>query len=207
MRTSSRGREGRRRHSLRPPGPTGVEVMKRDPKPQHVPPDVKKINWFGREVIVIDNHGRRGRPSRFTAAQIAEFRSAAEATPIAELARRHGVSRQLMSYLIYGRRSPNPPKPGTPRGRWTAKEDQLVRTLPTAAVVARTGRSVSAVRARRQQFGIATVRHFTPREDRIILRLPTPKAAAKTGRAPTSINNRRYRLRRRAVEANAKSKK
>jgi hypothetical protein len=177
--------------------------MKHDRESQPVPADVRKINWFGREVLVIDNHGRRGRPSRFSAAQIADFRIAAETTPIAELARRHGVSRQLMSYLIYGRRSPNPPKPGTPRGRWTAKEDKLVRTLRTAEVVARTGRSASAVQARRRQLGISTVRHFTPREDRIILRLPTPEAAAKTGRSRKSINERRYRLRKSAAGPNA----
>jgi hypothetical protein len=112
-----------------------------------------------------------------------------------------------MSYLIYGRRSPNPPKPGTPRGRWTAKEDKLVRTLPTAAVVARTRRSVSAVRARRQQLGIATVRHFTPKEDRMILRLSTAEVAAKTGWSRKSINTRRYHLRRRAAAANGGSVK
>ncbi|HJZ93006.1 MAG TPA: hypothetical protein VKE40_19175 [Gemmataceae bacterium] len=179
--------------------------MKREPESQPAPAEVRRINWFGREVVVIDNGGRLGRPGKFTADQIAEFRAAVATTPIAELARRHGVSRQHMSYLIYGRRSPNPAKPGTPGGPWTAKEDRLVRTLRTAAVVARTGRSAVAVQARRRQLGVPpVVRHYTPKEDKIVLRLATPAAAAKTGRSPQSINDRRYRLLKRAKGAHAR---
>jgi hypothetical protein len=51
------------------------------------------------------------------------------------------------------RRGSRPPSGGKP---WTVEEDALVRTLPAADVVARTGRSVRAVYARRHRLEIQT---------------------------------------------------
>jgi hypothetical protein len=168
------------------------------------PAERQRIWWFGRFIEIVDNRGRHGRHGRFTPAQIKAFRREAKTTPVAELARRHGVSRQYMYCLIRGPKSPNPRKPGTPGGRWTAAEDKLVRTLSKEEAVARTGRSPQAVRERRRHLGVGPrVRHFTVEEDMMILRQPTAEVAAKTGRSRQSINDRRYRLVMRAAGANA----
>ncbi|HJZ90410.1 MAG TPA: hypothetical protein VKE40_06025 [Gemmataceae bacterium] len=168
---------------------------------RHAKPQV--IDWFGRKVIVVENgtdRGKRGRPRRFTPAALAELRKQAETTPVVELAQHYGVSRQRI-YQLLGRSA----EPGTPGGRWTAREDQLVRTLPIFRVVARTGRSVVAVRARRQFLGVTrpAARLWTTEEDLLVMRLPTQAAAAKTGRTVSTVSGRRKFLGIRVVGGNA----
>jgi hypothetical protein len=150
-------------------------------------------------IVTIDARGmavKRGRASRFSPAQVEAIRRQAETTPVAELARRRGVTRQCVYILIRGRRSPDPPRPGTHGGRWTAGEDELVRTLPVASVVARTGRSPSSVRSRRHFLGVAApaARPWTAREDDLVRRLPPAEAAARTGRGRAAVQTRRKKL-------------
>jgi hypothetical protein len=97
-----------------------------------------------------------------------------------------------------------PAKPGMPGGRWTVREDQLVRTRTVAEVVAKTGRSVFAVRARRQKLGVSPhVKRWTVEEDLAVMRLSTKEAAATTGRSERMIHARRGYLGIRPPGANA----
>jgi hypothetical protein len=105
------------------------------------------------------------------------------AASIAELAWRYGITDQHVRYLIRGPRSPNPPKPGVPGGRWTAAEDKLVRTLSVADAVAKTGRSLHAVVARRRLLGVTTNRRWIPAEDELFLHHSLEEIARRTGRS------------------------
>jgi hypothetical protein len=176
------------------------------PDPQPAPAEAQRINWPGREVVIIPNgsgRGKRDRPRRFTPAVIAKLRRQAETTPVRELARRYGVSRQRI-YSLIGPRSPNPLEPGTPGGHYTAAQNKLVRTLPIAQVVARIGRSPESVTARRRLLGVTSApRHYMVEEDLLIIRLPTADAAARTGRTLVAIHARWHQLGIRSPGANA----
>jgi hypothetical protein len=176
------------------------------PTSRSAPAEVKTINWFGREVVVFDDgrgRGNRSRPRRFTPAVIAKLRRQARTTPVRELARQYGVSRQRI-YSLIGPKSPIPREPGTYVGHYTAAEDELVRTLPTAEVVARTGRSPGSVMARRRLLGVTSApRPYTVEEDLLVMRLSTAEAAARTGRPLASVQGRRSRLGIRVVGGNA----
>jgi len=75
-----------------------------------------------------------------------------EAVRQAHLGMRHtDATRQKMS-IAHRRRSTRPPKAGRP---WSQKEDALLRKLPPAEVVVRTGRTLAAVYLRRRVLGVA----------------------------------------------------
>ena len=76
------------------------------------------------------------------------------------------------------RRGARPPNAGVP---WSAQEDEWLRTLPTAEVVRRTGRTKSAVYNRRADWGCRT----GEREDRISKRAPSLKPRSRPIRAAT----------------------
>jgi hypothetical protein len=56
------------------------------------------------------------------------------------------------------------PRDEQPKRRWTAKEDQMVRTLPVREVARRTGRSLTAVYMRRRVLGAGTPLSTRPRQ-------------------------------------------
>lgn len=69
----------------------------------------------------------------------------------ANLGRSHSEETRRKMSATHKRRGTQPPKAGK---LWSAKEDALLRALPTAEVVERTGRTVYAVHMRRSVLGI-----------------------------------------------------
>jgi len=90
--------------------------------------------------------------------------------------------------------------------RWTAKEDEIVRTYPTkaAAYLLRHSRTRGAVRDRRRQFGLSMApacwvnRPWTASEDEIVRSNPIKDAIDLLGATRTEIA---VRLRRKAIGA------
>lgn len=79
--------------------------------------------------------------------------------------------------------------------RWTAAEDELVRTLPVEDVVRLTGRIEMACRLRRQKLGVAESKPgWSEAADRLIVRMPIEQAAKYLGRSVTAIEMRIHRL-------------
>jgi hypothetical protein len=90
--------------------------------------------------------------------------------------------------------------------RWTAKEDEIIRTYPTnaAAYLLRHSRTRGAVRDRRRQFGASMApacwvnRPWTASEDEVVRSNPVKVAIGLLGATRTEIA---VRLRRRAIGA------
>jgi hypothetical protein len=81
------------------------------------------------------------------------------------------------------------------RRRWTAAEDELVRTLLPDEAAARTGRTVAAVHQRRWLLSVADEhRSWTEAEDRLLAKLPTEQAARYLRRSPMAMKLRRRKL-------------
>src|SRR5262245_36596512 len=112
------------------------------------PAKPRVINWFGREVIVIDkgtHRGlpRKGQPNKTTTPWTREQDRLVRTLPIAEAVRATGRSR----YAVEKRRGElGIAKPG----RWTPEEDELLLHQSVKEVARRTVRSVAAVQARLQ---------------------------------------------------------
>ena len=74
-----------------------------------------------------------------------------EALRQANVGRSHSEETRHKMSLAHKRRGTRPPKAGK---SWSAKEDALLRTMPTHEVVERTGRTVYAVQIRRSVLGL-----------------------------------------------------
>ena len=98
------------------------------------------------------------------------------------------ATRAKMS-AAHRRRGTKPPKAGQ---AWTAKEDQLVRTLRPMQVAELTGRSMSSVHSRRAALRIN--RRWTKEQDAIVRAHSPAQAALLTGRTLTAVWTRRNRL-------------
>jgi hypothetical protein len=79
--------------------------------------------------------------------------------------------------------------------RWTAREDELVRTLSPEEATDQTGRTAGAVYQRRYLLGVARLsRRWTPAEDRLLLRLPPAMAEKYLRRTADGVKARRRTL-------------
>ena len=82
-----------------------------------------------------------------------------------------------------------------PYRRWTAAEDESVRTRPPAEAARQTGRPLAAVYGRRHRLHAATgKRPWTAAEDVALLQFPAGVAARRLGRTLDSVKIRRWRL-------------
>jgi hypothetical protein len=73
-----------------------------------------------------------------------------EAVRRAHLGGKHTEEAKARMSAAHPARGTRPPKAGVP---WTPEEDDLLRTLPTAEVSERTGRTLPAVYSRRRELG------------------------------------------------------
>jgi hypothetical protein len=93
--------------------------------------------------------------------------------------------------------------------RWTEEDVALPGVLRDGEVARKTGRSVNAVRQKRERLGRpnpspaaqarAPARPWTRAEDRVVLRLPPRQAAGRLGRTPAAVTARRFVLRQRGL--------
>jgi hypothetical protein len=89
-------------------------------------------------------------------------------------------------------------------GPWWKPEDlALLGTRPDEEVARRTGRTVGAVRQKRERMGIPNPTdsprvgprpRWTPTEDKLALTLSIREAAERTGRTKTAVRGRRHLL-------------
>ena len=84
---------------------------------------------------------------------------------------------------------PSQHKPPSPsRRRWTAEEDSLLGTKSDRALARRFGRTVKAVKARRQLKGVFLMKEWRPEDDKILGTRPDRQVAMLLGRsARTSL--------------------
>lgn len=97
----------------------------------------------------------------WTAAEDAELGTAPDGVVAVRIGRsRSAVKRRRNELGVRRYAAPRPPPPekdrrGTPRARWTAAEDEVVRSRPTEEAASRLGRTLAAVRSRRVTLGVA----------------------------------------------------
>jgi hypothetical protein len=82
-----------------------------------------------------------------------------EAIRKAHLGKKHSPEVRAKMSAAHRRRGTRPPKAGRP---WTAAEDAIVRSLPAAEVVQKTGRPLSSVYGRRRELGMPDGRTRNP---------------------------------------------
>ena len=85
-----------------------------------------------------------------------------------------------------------PPFPS--RRRWTEAEDSLLGTKSDRALARKLGRTVKAIKARRQAKGVFLVKEWRPEDDKILGTRPDQQVAMLLGRSEASIAWRRHKL-------------
>lgn len=95
------------------------------------------------------NHADPVRNAKIAAAKRGKRRPAHVCAAVrrAQLGRQQSLEQRQATSERNRQRGVRPPKAGRP---WTLEEDELLRTLPAAEVVKRTGRTLGAVRMRQQ---------------------------------------------------------
>lgn len=90
---------------------------------------------------------------------------------------------------------------------WTAKEEQLLGTLPDRELAERFGRSVRAIESQRHRLGILRqpaiadkTRRWTPAEIALLGTRPDPELATRLGRTEGSVRVQRRKLGIRAFD-------
>ena len=90
--------------------------------------------------------------------------------------------------------TPQPKPPSPSRRRWTAAEDAFLGTKSDRALARKFGRTVKAIKARRQAKGVFLVKEWKPEDNKILGTRPDLQAAMLLGRSAASIAWRRRKL-------------
>jgi len=93
-----------------------------------------------------------------------------------------------------GMSTPQPKPPSPSRRRWTEAEDSLLGTKSDRALARKFGRTVKAIKARRQAKGVFLVKEWKPEDNKILGTRPDLQAAMLLGRSAASIAWRRRKL-------------
>ena len=110
-----------------------------------------------------------------------------------EQRRERALQKNLSQYLQKGYHGP----------WWKTEDIALLGTMDDAEVARRTGRTLEAVRSKRERLGIPNPAdsawsgpppRWTPEEDQLALTLSIREAAKRTGRTERAVGNRRHKL-------------
>ena len=93
-----------------------------------------------------------------------------------------------------GMSTPQPKPPSPSRRRWMAAEDSFLGTKSDRALARKFGRTVKAIKARRQAKGVFLVKEWKPEDNKILGTRPDLQAAMLLGRSAASIAWRRRKL-------------
>ena len=90
--------------------------------------------------------------------------------------------------------TPQRRRPASFRRRWTAEEESLLGVKPDRVLARELGRTVEAVKGRRQRRRIRLLRGWTPEEVKLLGTRPDREVAVLVGRAPYAVTGKRIKL-------------